>query len=79
MYLQYCLVDQGLFNDQGVSVFALFLGDPSGQMAMNRLMPPERNNWPRCGKSEPHKYDKAHKTDAGHCYLQLVVSPRDSH
>eukprot|EP00747_Dinoflagellata_sp_TGD_P182504 gnl/TRDRNA2_/TRDRNA2_36778_c0_seq1.p1 gnl/TRDRNA2_/TRDRNA2_36778_c0~~gnl/TRDRNA2_/TRDRNA2_36778_c0_seq1.p1 ORF type:complete len:274 (+),score=81.19 gnl/TRDRNA2_/TRDRNA2_36778_c0_seq1:58-879(+) len=25
------------------------------------LMPPERNNWPRCGKSEPHKYDKAYK------------------
>lgn len=24
------------------------------------LEPPERNNWPRCGRSEPHKYEKEH-------------------
>lgn len=25
------------------------------------LDPPTRNNWPRCGKSEPHKYEKEYK------------------
>lgn len=31
------------------------------QLSKIALDPPERNNWPRCGKSEPHKYDKEYK------------------
>jgi len=28
------------------------------QLAKVPLDPPERNNWPRCGRSEPHKYER---------------------
>lgn len=31
------------------------------QLSKVPLEPPERNNWPRCGVSEPHKHDKEHR------------------
>lgn len=31
------------------------------QLSKVPLQPPERNNWPRCGRSEPHKYDAERK------------------